>query len=76
MVALKDRSEKDTAQQEIEMTELMRIIKHDNKLKDFMGIKVNDRHELKEEENAKRLKGKGSKLPMIYLLYIQCTVNA
>ena len=59
MLALKERSDKDMAQQDVEMKELHRIIKHDNKLKEFMGIKVNDRLELKEEEMIKRSKGKG-----------------
>ena len=60
MLALKERSDKDMAQQEIEMKELQRIIQHDNKLKEFMGIKIHDRADLKEEEQAKKLKGKGS----------------
>ena len=59
MLALKERSDKDMAQQEIEMKELQRIIQHDNKLKEFMGIKIHDRADLKEEEQAKKLKGKG-----------------
>ena len=59
MLALKERNDKDTAQQDVEMKELQRIIKHDNRLKEFMGIKVNDRAELKEEERIKRSKGKG-----------------
>lgn len=46
-------------QQVIEMKELMRIIKHDDKLKQFMGIKVHDRADLREEEQAKKAKGKG-----------------
>ena len=58
MLALKERNDKDMAQQDAEMKELQRIIKHDNKLKEFMGIKVNDRVELKEEERIKRSKGK------------------
>ena len=62
MLALKERSDKDMAQQEIEMKELQRIIQHDNKLKEFMGIKIHDRADLKEEEQAKKLKGKGSYL--------------
>ncbi|XP_046575038.1 coiled-coil domain-containing protein 63-like [Haliotis rubra] len=57
MLALKERSEKDTAQHEMEMRELQRIIEHDNKLKEFMMIKSNDRGEYKEEEDAKKKKG-------------------
>ena len=59
MLALKERNDKDMAQQEIEMKELHRIIQHDNKLKQFMGIKVHDRADLKEEEQAKKMKGRG-----------------
>lgn len=58
MLALKERSDKDMSQQEMEMKELRRIIKHDNKLKEFMGIKAQDRADLKEEEHAKKQKGK------------------
>nr|QFQ66863.1 axonemal protein [Haliotis discus hannai] len=56
MLALKERSEKDTSQHEMEMRELQRIIEHDNKLKEFMMIKSNDRGEYKEEEDAKKKK--------------------
>ena len=61
MMALKERSDKDMNQQEIEMKELKRFIQHDNKLKEFMGIKVADRAELKEEEQIKKRKGKGKR---------------
>ena len=60
MMALKERSDKDVAQHEIDLKDLLRVIEHDDKLKEFMGIKANDRHELKEEELAKAQKGKGS----------------
>ena len=60
MMALKERNDKDMAQHETEMKDLQRIIKHDNKLKEFMGIKVHDRADLKEEELAKKRKGKGN----------------
>lgn len=59
MMALKQRNDKDVVQQDAEMKELHRIIMHDNKLKEFMGIKVHDRADLKEEERIKRSKGKG-----------------
>ncbi|XP_045172856.2 coiled-coil domain-containing protein 63-like [Mercenaria mercenaria] len=58
MIALKERSDKDKLQQNVEMKELQRIIKHDDKLKEFMGIKVHDRADLREEEQAKKAKGK------------------
>ena len=64
-MALKERNDKDMAQHETEMKDLQRIIKHDNKLKEFMGIKVHDRADLKEEELAKKRKGKGNNKPCI-----------
>ncbi|XP_052799352.1 coiled-coil domain-containing protein 63-like [Mya arenaria] len=60
MIALKERSDKDNAQQEVEMKELLRIIRHDDRLKEFMGVKSQDRADLREEEHAKKMKGKTS----------------
>nr|XP_011413836.2 coiled-coil domain-containing protein 63 [Crassostrea gigas] len=59
MLALKERSEKDIAQQEVEMKELYRIIDHDNRLKEFMMFKTCERTEFKEEEEAKKKKCSG-----------------
>ncbi|XP_052717223.1 coiled-coil domain-containing protein 63-like [Crassostrea angulata] len=59
MLALKERSEKDIAQQEVEMKELYRIIDHDNRLKEFMMFKTCERSEFKEEEEAKKKKCSG-----------------
>ncbi|KAL5015693.1 hypothetical protein ScPMuIL_005282 [Solemya velum] len=56
MMALKDRSEKDIAQHDLEMKDLQRVINHDNKLKEFMMVKAHDRAEYKEEEEAKKRK--------------------
>ncbi|KAL3856441.1 hypothetical protein ACJMK2_011199 [Sinanodonta woodiana] len=61
MLALKDRSDKDKALYGTEMKELQRIIHHDNKLKEFMSIKGNDRNEFKEEENAKKKRVSGDR---------------
>jgi hypothetical protein len=58
MMALKDRSEKDIAQQEVEMKGLNRLIDHDNQLKEFMAFKASERSELREEEEAKKRKCK------------------
>lgn len=58
MLALKERSEKDIAQQEVEMKELYRIIDHDNRLKEFMMFKACERTEFKEEEESKKKKCK------------------
>ncbi|ESO97753.1 hypothetical protein LOTGIDRAFT_104391 [Lottia gigantea] len=62
MVALKERSEKDQAQYDLEMKELQRFIDHDNKLKEFMMIKANDRAEFKEEEEAKKKKSETAQI--------------
>ena len=46
MIALKEKSDKDLAQYNMELKELMRIIDHDRKLKEFMGIKSEDRSDM------------------------------
>lgn len=48
MMALKEKSDKDLAQYNMELKELMRIIDHDRKLKEFMGIKSEDRSDANE----------------------------
>jgi len=40
MILLKERADKDLQQHNAEMKELVRILDHDRKLKEFMGIKV------------------------------------
>lgn len=45
MIILKEKSDKDVQQHETEMKELVRIIDHDRKLKEFMGIKGQERQE-------------------------------
>ncbi|XP_048753167.2 outer dynein arm-docking complex subunit 1-like [Ostrea edulis] len=60
MMALKDKSEKDIAQQEVEMKALNRLIDHDNRLKKFMAFKASERTELKDEEEAKKKKCSGN----------------
>ena len=46
MIALKEKSDKELLQYNTELKELMRIIDHDRKLRDFMNIKSEDRVEL------------------------------
>ncbi|XP_033098610.1 coiled-coil domain-containing protein 63-like [Anneissia japonica] len=53
MMALRDRSEKEQAQYNLELKELHRIIDHDRKLKEFMAIKAQERIEIKAIEAAK-----------------------
>ncbi|CAD5116302.1 DgyrCDS5208 [Dimorphilus gyrociliatus] len=45
MIQLKEKSDKDIAQHNAEMKELMRIIDHDRKLREFMNVKGADREE-------------------------------
>ena len=54
MQALKERMDKDRQTHNVEMKELQRIISHDNRVKEFMKVKSNDRNEFKAEEAAKR----------------------
>ncbi|XP_078682326.1 coiled-coil domain-containing protein 63-like isoform X2 [Branchiostoma floridae x Branchiostoma belcheri] len=53
MMGLKDRSEKDLSQYNMELKELMRIIDHDAKLKQFMTMKTQERAEMQEEEELR-----------------------
>ena len=45
MILLKERADKDLQQHNAEMKELVRILDHDRKLKEFMGIKGQERQE-------------------------------
>ena len=45
MLALKEKSDKELLQYNMELKELLRIIDHDRKLKEFMTIKGEDRAE-------------------------------
>ena len=58
MVALKEKSDKELAQYNLELKEIKRILEHDRKLKEFMNVKAQER-ELDEESLArKRKKGR------------------
>nr|XP_035113487.2 coiled-coil domain-containing protein 63 [Callithrix jacchus]XP_054094828.1 coiled-coil domain-containing protein 63 [Callithrix jacchus] len=52
MAAMKDRQKKDISQYNVEIRELERLYAHENKLKSFLLVKLNDRSEL--EEQAKK----------------------
>ncbi len=54
MAALQERNEKDIITHEAEMKDLRRRIDHDEKIKEFMLVKSDDRTELKSEETAKK----------------------
>lgn len=50
MIALKEKADKDLVQYNMELKELIRIIDHDRKLKEFMRIKGEERAELADKE--------------------------
>lgn len=45
MIILRDRAEKDVQQHNAEMKELIRIIDHDRRLREFMNAKSREREE-------------------------------
>ncbi|XP_014665796.1 PREDICTED: coiled-coil domain-containing protein 63-like [Priapulus caudatus] len=59
MTALKERSEKDQTAYNVEMKELNRILDHDQKLKEFMTIKAQERADLLREAEESERKQKG-----------------
>jgi len=61
MMALKEKADKDLAQYNTELKELMRIIEHDRKLKEFMRIKSEERAEMMEGELSSQRKKKDEK---------------
>ncbi|XP_071790536.1 coiled-coil domain-containing protein 63-like [Asterias amurensis] len=54
MSALRERTEREQSLFGVEVKELKRIIDHDQKLKDFMTVKAQERTEMKAIEAAKR----------------------
>ena len=54
MGALKERREKDMQTHNSEMKDLLRMISHDEKIKEFIQIKSNERGEYKQEK-ARRI---------------------
>lgn len=54
MALLQEKNEKDIINHETEMKDLRRKIDHDEKIKEFMLVKSDDRAELKAEEAAKK----------------------
>ncbi|KAK1159632.1 coiled-coil domain-containing protein 114 isoform X2 [Acipenser oxyrinchus oxyrinchus] len=57
VVLLKDKAEKDVAQHSSEMKELQRVIDHDRKMKEFMGIKSQERALEEEAMDANKTQG-------------------
>ena len=62
MIILKEKSDKDVQQHNTEMKELVRIIDHDRKLKEFMGIKGQERQEDPQLVAWRQKKGEGSRV--------------
>ncbi|CAL1535497.1 unnamed protein product [Lymnaea stagnalis] len=58
MIILKEKADKDVQQHNTEMKELVRIIDHDRKLKEFMGIKGQERQEDPQLVAWRQRKGK------------------
>jgi hypothetical protein len=57
MLALKEKAEKELAQFNVELKELIRVIDHDRKLREFMSCKDKERTEAHEQiELMKRRK--------------------
>ena len=57
MVVLREKAEKDRQQYEAEIKELQRLLDHDKKLKEFMGIKTQERKEDSQQLWWKQKKG-------------------
>ena len=56
MMALKEKAEKELAHYNMELKELIRVIDHDRKLREFMGRKDQERTEAHEEMEAMKRK--------------------
>ncbi|XP_022101119.1 coiled-coil domain-containing protein 63-like [Acanthaster planci] len=61
MSAIRERSEREQTLYGFDIKELKRIIDHDQKLKDFMAVKCQERTEMKAIEAAKRKKKEDKK---------------
>ena len=58
MMMLKEKAEKDLQQHNAEMKELVRIIDHDRKLREFMNTKTKERQEDEDMTGWRERKGK------------------
>nr|XP_038945390.1 coiled-coil domain-containing protein 63 isoform X5 [Rattus norvegicus] len=66
MAAMKDRQQKDISQYNLEIRELERLYDHENKLKSFLLVKLNDRTEF--EDQAKKQEAGTSLYSMLDML--------
>lgn len=61
MLALKEKAEKELTQYNVELKELIRVIDHDRKLKEFMSCKDKERTEAHEQMETMRRKKESEK---------------
>ena len=61
MLALKDKAEKELMQYNVELKELVRVIDHDRKLRDFMSHKDKERTEAHEQMEFMKKKKEAEK---------------
>lgn len=69
MIMMKDKEDKDKQQLNVEVKELIRVINHDKKLKEFMKIKTQERHEDEELIAWRKKKGSSFFSPFIFYSY-------
>ena len=62
---LKEKAEKDLQQHNAEMKELVRIIDHDRKLREFMNTKTKERQEDEDMSAWRERKGEFIQIPCI-----------
>lgn len=60
MIALKEKADKELLQYNMELKELIRIIDHDRKLKEFMRVKGEERADLADKELGMKQRKKES----------------
>ena len=67
MIILKEKADKDLQQHNAEMKELLRVIDHDRNLRDFMGIKGQERQEDPQLVAWRQRKGKKDFVQYLFL---------
>lgn len=75
MVLMRDKEEKDKQQLNTELKELIRVIDHDKKLKEFMKIKTQERQEDEELVTWRRKKGRPRILDSLNLFNLILSFN-
>lgn len=58
MIAIKEKADKDLVQYNMELKELIRIIDHDRKLKEFMRVKGEERADIVDSDFSQKQKKK------------------